>query len=129
MVLSDPIADAFSIINNSVKGLHKSIVLKKSKLLVSVLKVLKENSFIGDYEIIEDGKQGLVKVNLIGTINQCLAIKPRYPVKIEELEGYEKRFLPAKDFGVLLISTNKGILTQKQAKEYNVGGTLIAYCY
>ena len=45
------------------------------------------------------------------------------------MESFEKRFLPAKDFGVLIISTNKGLLTQKQAKEQNVGGALVAYCY
>lgn len=129
MTLNDPIANSMSKIDNAVKSLSKEVTLKKSKLLVQVLDVLKGNGYIGSYEIIEDGKQGLIKVNLLGTINKCLAIKPRYPVKIEELERFEKRFLPAKDFGVLVISTNKGLLTQKQAKEQNVGGTLIAYCY
>jgi len=129
MALNDPIADALSKINNAVKALNATVLLRKSKLLVKVLDVLKENGYIGSYEIIEDGKQGLVEVNLLGTINKCLAIKPRYPVKVEELESFEKRFLPAKDFGVLIISTNKGLLTQKEAKEENVGGSLIAYCY
>lgn len=129
MVQNDPIADALSKINNAVKGLNKYVLLKKSKLLVNILEVLKENGFIGSYEIMEDGEQGVLKVNLIGTINECLAIKPRYPVSLDELESYEKRFLPAKDFGVLIISTNKGLLTQKQAKEYNVGGALVGYCY
>jgi len=129
MALNDPIADALSKINNAVKALNATVLLRKSKLLVKVLDVLKENGYVGSYEIIEDGKQGLVEVNLLGTINKCLAIKPRYPVKVEELESFEKRFLPAKDFGVLIISTNKGLLTQKEAKEENVGGSLIAYCY
>lgn len=129
MTLNDPIADALSKINNAVKALNKSVKLKNSKLLIKILDVLKDNGFIGSYEIEQDGRQGLVKVNLVGTINECFAIKPRYPVKIEELEKFEKRFLPAKDFGVLIISTNKGLLTQKVAKEQNVGGTLVAYCY
>lgn len=129
MTLNDPIADAISKINNAVKALNMKVTLKKNKLLLKVLDVLKENGYIGSYEVVEDGRQGLVNVNLIGTINKCLAIKPRYPVKLEELESFEKRFLPAKDFGVLIISTNKGLLTQKQAKEENVGGTLVAYCY
>jgi small subunit ribosomal protein S8 len=129
MAQNDPIADALSNINNAVKALNKSVELKKSKLLINVLEVLRENNFIGTYEIIEDGKQGLIKVNLVNTINECLAIKPRYTVGIDELGMYEKRYLPAKDFGVLIISTNKGLLTQKQAKEYNVGGVLVGYCY
>jgi len=129
MVLNDPIADSMSKINNAVKALNKEVTLKKSKLLVDVLEVLKANGYVGSYEIIADGKQDLIKVNLLGTINECLAIKPRYPAKLEELETFERRFLPAKDFGVLIISTNKGLLTQKQAKEQHVGGTLVAYCY
>jgi small subunit ribosomal protein S8 len=129
MSLNDPIADALSKLNNAVKALNKTVVLRKNKLLLKVLDLLKDNGYIGTYEIIDDGKQGQVKVNLIGTINECFAIKPRYPVKLEELEGFEKRFLPAKDFGILIISTNKGLLTQRQAKEQTVGGTLIAYCY
>ena len=129
MTLNDPLADSMSKINNAVKALNKTVTLKKNKLLVKVLDVLKESSYIGSYELVDDGKSGFVNINLIGTINKCGVIKPRFPVKIEDLEKFEKRFLPAKDFGVLIISTNKGLLTQKQAKEQNVGGTLVAYCY
>jgi small subunit ribosomal protein S8 len=129
MSLNDPLADALSKINNAVKALNKDVTIKKSKFLISILEVLKENGFVGSYEEIEDGRQGLVKVNLVGTINQCGIIKPRFSVKIDELEAFEKRFLPAKDFGVLLITTNKGLLTQKQARETHVGGNLVGYCY
>jgi len=129
MALNDPIADALSKMTNAVRALNKTVTMKKSKLLISVLDKLKENSYVGSYEIIEDGKQGLVKVNLIGTINECFAIKPRTPVQIEDLESFEKRFLPAKDFGVLILTTNKGLLTHKEAKEQNVGGSLVAYCF
>ena len=129
MTLNDPVADSLSKINNAVKALYKSIDLKKSKLLLAILEVLKQNNYVGSYEIIDDGRQGIVRVNLLGTINTCKVIKPRYPLKVQEIEDYEKKYLPAKDFGVLLISTNKGLLTQMQAKEQGVGGTLIAYCY
>lgn len=129
MVLNDPLANALSKINNAVKALNKTVTLKKTKQVISVLDVLKEQKYIGSYELIEDGRGGQIKVNLLGTINECGIIKPRYPVKLSELESYEKRFLPAKDFGVLIISTNKGLLTQKQAKSENEGGALVAYCY
>lgn len=129
MTLNDPIADTLARINNAVKALYKTVELKKSKLVLNILDVLKEHGYVGSYEVIEDGRQGLVRVNLLGTINQCGVIKPRFPIKVEELERYERKFLPAKDFGVLIISTSKGVLTQKQAKEHNVGGNLIAYCY
>lgn len=129
MTLNDPIADAMSKINNAAKALYTSVELKKSNLLVNLLDILKENGYVGSYEVTEDGRQGLVKINLLGTINKCSVIKPRFSVKVEELEKYEMRFLPAKDFGVLIISTNKGLMTQKQAKDLNIGGALVAYCY
>ena len=129
MTLNDPIADSMSKINNAVSALKSDVLLAKSKLLISLLDKLKENDYVGEYEVIEDRKQGKVKVQLLGNINKCSVIKPRYPVKVEEFESYERRFLPAKDFGVLLISTNQGVLTQEEAKEKNVGGVLVAYCY
>jgi small subunit ribosomal protein S8 len=129
MSLNDPIADALSKINNAVKALYKHVELKKSKFLITVLTVLKENGYIGSFEEIEDGKSGMIKVELLGTINKCSVVKPRYAVKVEELETYERRFLPAKGFGVLILSTSKGLLTQSKAKELNVGGQIVAYCY
>ncbi|MFT4244790.1 MAG: 30S ribosomal protein S8 [Candidatus Woesearchaeota archaeon] len=129
MALNDPIADSLSKINNAVKGLHSFVILKKSKLLLSLLKQLQTYEYVGEIEEIQDNKQGMIKVYLIGNINKCSVIKPRYPIKVDELETYERKYLPAKDFGVLLITTNKGILTQDQAKEQNVGGALLAYCY
>ncbi len=129
MTLNDPIADALSKINNAVKALYKEVELRKSKFLVNILTVLKENGYVGSFEEIEDGKSGMIKVHLVGTINKCSVVKPRYAVKVEELEQYERRFLPAKGFGVIILSTSKGLLTQTQAKEQNVGGQIVAYCY
>lgn len=129
MTLNDPIADALSKINNAVKALNKTVTLRKSNFLIRILDLLKEEGYIGSYEVQEDGKQGLLIVNLLGTINKCSIVKPRYPVTVEDIETFEKRFLPAKDFGIIMISTNKGLLTQKGAKENNVGGTIVGYCY
>jgi len=129
MTLNDPLADSLSKINNAVAALNTQVVLKKSKLVLSILDLLKKNGYIGSYELIEDGKQGQVRVFLLGTINKCSVIKPRFPVKVEEIEGFEKKFLPAKDFGVLILSTNKGLLTHVEAKKEQVGGVLVAYCY
>lgn len=129
MALNDPIADAMSKINNAAKALYTSVELQNSKLLRNLLEVLKENGYVGSYEVVEDERQGTIRVNLVGTINKCSVVKPRYSVKVDEIETYEMRFLPAKDFGVVIISTNQGLLTQKQAKEQNIGGAVVAYCY
>ena len=129
MVLNDNLANSLSKVNNATAGLINKVQLKRTKLTLKVLEVMKNNSYVGEVKVVEDGRQGLVEVELVGTINKCGVVKPRFPVKVEEIETYERRFLPAKDFGVLILSTNKGLLTQKEAKEQNVGGTLVAYCY
>ncbi len=66
---------------------------------------------------------------LAGQINDCGVIKPRYSVKTDDLEKFEARYLPAQDFGVLILTTTKGVLTHTQAKNGGVGGKLLAFVY
>ncbi len=130
MSMQDPIADALSHIYNSERANKSECYLKPvSKVLKEILRVMKEEGYIGDYEFIDDGKGGKIKLTLIGKINRCGAIKPRFNYKKDEIEKYEKRFLPAKDFGVIIVTTPKGIMTHIQAKNKNLGGRLLAYVY
>lgn len=89
---------------------------------------MKDNRYIGDFKEYS-GRGNYIKINLIGKINKCGAIKPRFSTKKDQLEKYEKRYLPAKDFGVIILSTNKGLITHYEAKEKNNGGRLISYVY
>ena len=66
---------------------------------------------------------------LKGNINKCGVIKPRHAVKKDEFEKFEKRYLPAKNFGILIVTTPKGIMTHYEAKELGIGGRLLAYMY
>ena len=90
---------------------------------------MNEKNYLGSLEEIDDGKGGMLKVNLINKVNKCGAIKPRHSIKQDDFEKFEKRHLPAKDFGILIISTPKGIMTHNEAKEKKIGGKLLAYCY
>ena len=129
-MLNDPLADAMSAIKNAEqKGKRECIIKPASKLIGGVLKVLKEEGYIREFEFIEDGKAGTFKVTLNGVINDCGVIKPRYPVKYTELEKWESKYLPARDFGILILTTTKGIISQKKAKEDNIGGKLLVYAY
>ncbi|HEX32856.1 MAG TPA: 30S ribosomal protein S8, partial [Candidatus Aenigmarchaeota archaeon] len=60
---------------------------------------------------------------------KCGAIKPRFSFSVEDIEKFEKRYLPSKDFGIIVVSTNKGIMTHLEAKQKNLGGILLAYVY
>ena len=108
---------------------HHGVRVLARPLIKEILKVMKENGYIGDFKKLEDGKGGYIKINLLGMINKCSVIKPRYNLKSESYEKFEKRYLPAKDVGIIFVSTTKGIMTHYDAKKKSVGGRLIGYCY
>jgi len=129
-MLNDPLADALSLMKNAeIKGKGKCIICPSSKLIGGVLSLLKKREYIGNFERIDDGKAGIFQVELIGNINDCGVIKPRYPIKRDELEKWESRFLPARDFGLLIMTTTKGIISQDDARKEGIGGKLLAYIY
>jgi small subunit ribosomal protein S8 len=115
--------------NAEMTGHMECSIRPSSKLIGHVLKVMQEYGYIGNFEYVEDGRAGEFKVQLVGNINKCGAIRPRYSAKRTELEKFESRFLPAQDFGVLILTTTKGVLSHRQAKEQGVGGKLLAYVY
>lgn len=130
MSLTDPVSDALINLKNHESASKKECIFKPaSKLIAEILKILMKKGFIAKYELIDDGRDGMFKVELIGKINQCKTIKPRYAVKKNEYEKYEKRFLPSKDIGILIVSTSKGVMTHSDAKNKEVGGRLIAFVY
>ena len=126
----DPLSDAMTLIKNAeVTGHMECVINPSSKLIGHVLKVMQEYGYIGNFEFVEDGRAGHFRVELIGNINRCGAIRPRFSARRSELEKYESRYLPAQDFGVLILTTTKGVLSHRQAKDEGVGGKLLAYVY
>ncbi len=129
-MLTDPLADALSNIkNNERSGSRECLVKPASKVIARVFKVFQENGYIDGFEYIDDGRSGKLKVKLLGNINDCGVVKPRYPVGKEEFEKFEKRFLPARGFGIMVVSTPLGIMSHREAKDKGTGGRLLAYVY
>lgn len=130
MSLNDPLSNALSKLNSREKIGKKDILVKPiSKMIKTVFDVMNEEGYVGTYEEIEDGKGNYLSLNLIGKVNKCGGIKPRFAVTLETYEKFEKRFLPARGFGILIVSTSQGIMTHQKAKEKRLGGKLLAYCY
>ncbi len=124
------IADAMSAIKNaSDTGKSSCIVEPASKLLGAMLGIMKENGYIAGFEFQEDGRGGHFVVHLNGSINRCGAINPRFSVTVDEMEEWETRYLPAKNFGMLILTTSKGVLSHHRARELGTGGELLAYVY
>lgn len=130
MTMNDPLANALSKILNTERIAGKEcIVMPSSKTIKKVFEVMQDNRYIGGSEEIKDEKGDMLKVSLIGKINRCGVIKPRFSVTKESAERLVLRYLPARDFGILVISTSQGILSHKEAIKKGIGGKLLAYCY
>ena len=123
----DIVADALNMIKNAKRSKKESVeVLKISNLLIEILKIMKQKEAIKKYKI--DPKKKSVEITL-GNIIECKAIKPRFTVEKTEIEKYERRYLPARGVGELIVSTNRGLMTHEEAVEEGIGGCLIAYFY
>ena len=127
---NDNLANVLSAIGNSERvSLPMVTNACNSTVVQRVLDVLKTEGYLEGYDVEEDGRSGLLKIKLGARINKVGAIKPRFAVKHNGFEKFEKRYLPAQGFGILVVSTPKGIMTHEQAKEHKMGGKLLAYCY
>jgi len=130
MSLNDPLANALShILNSEKRGKQECMIENTSSSIKILLELLREKGYLGDIESIETNQGEHLKIQLVGAINKCGAIKPRFAVKKDNYSKFEKRYLPARDFGFLIVSTNQGLMTHQDALEKGLGGKLIAYCY
>jgi small subunit ribosomal protein S8 len=118
-----------TIVNNEMRNKRECVISPASKLLGRVLRIMQFNGYIGELEFIDDGQSGKFKVQLLGRINKCGAVKPRFAVKVGEFENWEKKFLPSRDVGIMVVSTSKGVISHREAEEKNVGGRLLAFVY
>ncbi|HII85947.1 TPA: 30S ribosomal protein S8 [Candidatus Bathyarchaeota archaeon] len=118
-----------TVINNEMRNKRECIISPASKLLGRVLRIMQLNGYIGEFEFIDDGRAGKFKVQLLGRINKCGPIKPRFPVKFDKFEDWEKKFLPSRDVGIMVISTSQGVMSHREAEEKNLGGRLLAFVY
>lgn len=123
----DIVADGLNMIRNAKKARKKIVEIKRmSNLLIEILKIMKQEGAIKKYKI--DSKEKKVEVTL-GEFIECKAIKPRFTVNKSQIEKYRRRYLPARNIGIIIISTNKGLMTHEQALEEGMGGCLISYFY
>ncbi|MBU1203763.1 MAG: 30S ribosomal protein S8 [Nanoarchaeota archaeon] len=130
MSLNDPLANILSKILNAEKvGKRECVASPSSRLILDVLGIMKKKEYIGIFNSLDDGKGGVIKIQLLGHINKCGVIKPRSSFTLRNIEKFEKRFLPAEGFGTIIVSTSKGIIPHEEAINKKIGGKLLAYIY
>ncbi|MBI4145714.1 30S ribosomal protein S8 [Candidatus Woesearchaeota archaeon] len=129
-MLNDPLANVMSAVMMYEKsGKRELVVHPVSKLMRKVLAILQDHKYLGSLDDVSEGRGGFAKLNLLGNINKCGVIKPRFAVGHLGFQKFEKRYLPASGVGILILSTPLGLMTHVQAREKGLGGRLLAYCY
>ncbi len=134
MVVIDPLANALTAITNAESRSKTEVVIyPASKLIAATLRVMQKYAYIGEFEYIDDGRWGKIKIQLLGRINKAGAIKPRHSVSYRDLlkmPPHIRRYLPSRDIGIIIISTSmRGVISHREAIESRIGGVAIAYVY
>jgi small subunit ribosomal protein S8 len=123
----DIVTDALNMMKNAALAKKEKIVVTRiSNLLIEVLKIMRQEKLVKRYKI--NTKDKSLEIT-IGNLTECRAIKPRFTVDKTQIEKYRRRYLPSRNIGNLIISTNKGLLTHIEAQKEGIGGCLIAYFY
>ena len=132
MSMTDPIADMLTRIRNASMVSHVSVEMPSSKLKVELAKLLKEEGFIADYSVKEDGKFKVLEITLKYDANNKPIISKLERVSKPGLRNYSKaKNLPQVlgGMGIAVISTSKGLLTDRKARKENIGGEVLCYVY
>ena len=100
-----------------------------SKVLVKFLKVMQKHGYISEFEIIDDARASKIVVNLTGRLNKCGVISPRFDVTIKKFGQLANAILPSRQFGVIVMTTNQGIMDHTEAMKKHIGGKVLGYFY
>ena len=130
---TDPIADLLTRMRNAMLAGHKVVDVPSSKIKVEIAKILKEQGYIRDYKVEENNKQGVLRIALkYNAKTKMPAIKKLERVSRPGLRQYsnaEKMPRVLNGLGIAIVSTSNGVMTNKMARQENVGGEVLCYVY
>merc|ERR1712019_225195 len=130
MVRMSVISDALKDIVNAEKAGKRQVILRPvSKVLIKFLKVMQKYGYINEFEIIDDARNGKIVVNLNGRLDKCGAISPRFDLSLNKFENFTTSVLPSRQFGVVVLTTNQGIMDHHEARAKHIGGKVLGFFY
>ncbi|MFX1567905.1 MAG: 30S ribosomal protein S8 [Promethearchaeota archaeon] len=123
------IADACCALKNAERARKKEVIISPaSNILQQILRIFQRHAYIGEFERYDDGRQGKFKIALLGKINECAGLM-RLNYKVSQYEMLERNMLPAPGLGIIVLTTNQGIMTMSEAEEKHIGGHTLCYIY
>ena len=131
-MITDPISDMFARIRNANAKLHEKVDIPSSKLKVEIAKILKDEGYIANYKSIEDRKQGVLRVYLKYVSEGKPALQGIKRVSKSSLriyKGYEEMPKTVGGLGITIVSTSKGLMTDKTARKEKIGGEVLGYVW
>ena len=132
MQMSDVIADMLTRIRNANDAKHPTVDIPASKMKESIAKILVAEGYVKSYQIIEDGKQGVIRVTLkyqAGKQKVIRGIRRVSKPGLRVYAGYEDMPKVMNGLGIAIVSTSKGIMTDRQARKENIGGEVLAFVW
>jgi small subunit ribosomal protein S8 len=132
MQITDPIADMLTRIRNANSAKHETVDVPASNMKKAIAEILNEEGYIKNYQVIEDGKQGVIRIALKYGPNKEKVISGLKRVSKPGLRiyaGAEELPRVLKGLGIAVISTSKGVMTDKKARKENIGGEVLAYIW
>merc|ERR1712216_392291 len=115
MVKMSVLNDCLKKMGNAEKSGKRQVLLRPvSKVVVKFLRVMQRHGYIGDFEIIDDARSGKIIVELNGRLNKCGVISPRFDLKLKNFEKFVTQILPSRQFGFIILTTNKGIMDHEE---------------
>ena len=131
--MTDPIADYLTRLRNAIQAKHRVVEVPASNLKKDITKILFEKGYILNFKFIEDGRQGIIKIALkYDAVNKTSAIKSLKRVSspgLRQYTGYKDMPRVINGLGMAIISTSKGVMTNKEAADMKIGGEVLCYVY
>ena len=125
----NPLTDTCCALKNAERARKKEVTISPaSKIIQQILRIFQRHAYVGEFERYDDGRQGKFKIALLGRINECAGLM-RLNYGVNQFELLERRLLPAPGLGLIVLTTNEGIMTMKEAEEKHIGGHTLCYIY